>query len=157
MILGGDILNSKKRTIIISLCFVFVISGIFVSLKSKKTENIKLPKVAESNEKADQTDLTKVSFTIDQLSNAVFENDTDMVNKIVKNSTIDINGKDSNGKYPLEMVMDFENCEMAEELLKAGANPDVIASDGSSIYDTVMKGSNKYMKGIFKKYKSKWL
>lgn len=89
-------------------------------------------------------------YSIDDLTNAVLINDLELVEKITNDKVIDINQKDSNGKFPLEMVLVMENCEMAELLLKNGGNPYVITTSGRSIYEIVMNNSNKMLKEIFK-------
>jgi len=93
------------------------------------------------------------SYTIDQLTKAVQENDVNLVNKIIKSKSVDINGKDSEDKYPIETVLVMGNCDMAKILLEAGADPYVTTSDGRTVYDIVMKGDNKYLKEIFREYK----
>lgn len=103
--------------------------------------------------KQDSTVTEIGSYTIDQLTKAVQENDVNLVNKIIKSKSVDINGKDSEDKYPIETVLVMGNCDMAKILLEAGADPYVITSDGRTVYDIVMKGDNKYLKEIFRKYK----
>lgn len=93
------------------------------------------------------------SYTIDQLTKAVQKNDVNLVNKIIKSKSVDINGKDSEDKYPIETVLVMGNCDMAKILLEAGADPYVTTSDGRTVYDIVMKGDNKYLKEIFREYK----
>lgn len=103
--------------------------------------------------KQDSTVTEIGSYTIEQLTKAVQENDINLVNKIIKSKSVDINGKDSEDKYPIETVLEMENCDMAKTLLEAGADPYVITSDGRTVYDIVMKGDNKYLKEIFREYK----
>ena len=92
------------------------------------------------------------TLTSDTFSKAVLENNIELVNKIIRNKTVDINKKDSNGQYPIEMVLVMNNCEMAEILLESGANPYVATANGEVVYDIVMKKENKTLKNIFKKY-----
>lgn len=91
---------------------------------------------------------SKNQYNIDDLSNAVLENDLKFAQEIINSKNLDINQKDSNGKYPLEMVLVMENCEMAELLLENGANPYLITSSGQSIYELVMNSYNKTLKEI---------
>ena len=88
-------------------------------------------------------------YNVDDLSNAIMVNNLELAKKIINGKTLDVNKKDLNDKYPLEMVLVMENCEMAELLLENGANPYVITSSGQSIYELVMNGSNKTLKEIF--------
>ena len=92
-------------------------------------------------------------YNVDDLSNAVLVNDLKFAQEIINGKNLDINQKDSNGKYPLEMVLVMGNCEMAELLLENGANPYVITSSGQSIYELAMIFDNKVLKAIFKRYK----
>lgn len=92
------------------------------------------------------------TLTSDTFSKAVLENNIELVNKIIRNKTVDINKKDSNGQYPIEMVLVMNNCEMAKILLESGANPYVATANGEVVYDIVMKKENKTLKNIFKKY-----
>lgn len=94
-----------------------------------------------------------VKYTIDQLTKAVLENDIKLVNKIIESKSVDINGKDSEGKYPIEMVLSMNNCDMAKILLAAGADAYVITSSGKSVYDIAMEEGSKYLKEIFKNYR----
>ncbi len=91
-------------------------------------------------------------FTIDQLTRAVLENDIQLVNEIIKDSSVDINEVDSEGKYPIEMVLVMDNCDMAKILLEAKADPYVTTSNGKSVYDIVMESGSKYLKEIFMEY-----
>lgn len=101
-------------------------------------------------ENADENNSTQA---IDELSEAILTNNEATVNKLIQSKSVDINQKNSDGKYPIEMVLVMGNCEMAEILLDAGANPYVITSDGETVYETVMKRDNKTLKAIFEKYK----
>ena len=101
-------------------------------------------------ESADKNNSKK---TIDELSNAVLLNNKAIVSKLIQSESVDINQKNSDGKYPIEMVLVMDNCEIAEILLDAGADPYVLTSDGKTVYDTVMKKDNKTLKAIFEKYK----
>lgn len=103
--------------------------------------------------KQDSTVTEIGSYTIDQLTKAVQENDINLVNKIIKRKSVNINGKDSEDKYPIEMILVMGNCDMAKILLEAGADPYVTTSDERTVYDIVMKGDNKYLKEIFREYK----
>ncbi|WIV12737.1 hypothetical protein [Proteiniborus sp. MB09-C3] len=89
-------------------------------------------------------------YSIDDLTNAVLINDLELVEKIINDKVIDINQKDSNGKFPLEIVLVMENCDMARILLRAGADPQVVTEDGKTIYELVMNTDNKALKEIFK-------
>jgi ankyrin repeat protein len=100
-----------------------------------------------------QTDKNIVQDNIDKLSEGVLSNNIDLVEKILKDGFIDVNQKDSEGNYPIEVVLIMENCEMASILLEAGADPSIITSDGSSVYDKVMESDNLTLKSIFEDYK----
>lgn len=133
----------KKRLIIFSLIIIALIGGIFIASRQKEIKNVSQNNLLKTDKK----------ISIDKFTNAILQNDESTVNQVIKNNSVNINNKDSNGKYPLEMILTFENCEMAEELLEAGADPYVNTSDGTTVYDKVMKSDNKYMKTIFEKYK----
>lgn len=91
--------------------------------------------------------------TIDQFADAVLSNNTELIDAVLKSKSIDINQKNSEGKYPLEMALVLGgNCEMAQTLLEAGANPKVVVANGKTIYETVMAGNNKTLKAIFSEY-----
>lgn len=92
-------------------------------------------------------------YTIDQLSQAVLDNNTDLVQRIIQSKSVDINHKDSHSTYPIEQLLVMDNCPMARILLKAGANPHVITADGKSMYDKVMNGDNALLKSIFQQYR----
>lgn len=110
---------------------------------------------SNSNQYNNNSNQDNNNFNIDQLSEAVISNNIELVNRIIKNDLVNINSKDSEGKYPIEQVLVFGNCDMAKILLNAGANPNVITSQGISVYDIAMNGENKYMKVIFKQFKNK--
>ena len=88
-------------------------------------------------------------YDINDLSKSIIENNKKLVKKIINKNGIDINQKDSDGRYPLEKVLVMENCEMAKLLLDNGANPFVITKGGQSIYKKVMNTPNKTLKKIF--------
>ncbi|MFW5980038.1 MAG: hypothetical protein ACOCQ2_01585 [Halanaerobiales bacterium] len=97
---------------------------------------------------ANTNDITN-KYNLDDLSSAVLVNDLKLVEEIINDSNLDINQKDSSEKYPLEVVLVMENCEMAELLLEHQANPYLITSNGQSIYDLVIDSNNKTLKNIF--------
>lgn len=88
-------------------------------------------------------------YSINDFSAAVLSNDSALVNNAIKGG-IDVNQKDLQGRYPLEQVFPFGNCEMARTLLEAGADPDRATSDGPTIYDLAMKTNNSALMAIFK-------
>jgi ankyrin repeat protein len=133
----------KKRLIIFSLILIALIGGIFIASRQKEIKNVSQNNLLEADKK----------ISIDKFTDAILQNDVSTVNQVIKNNAVNINNKDSNGKYPIEMILTFENCEMAEKLLEAGADPYVTTSDGTTVYDKVMKSDNKFMKTIFEKYK----
>lgn len=92
-------------------------------------------------------------YTLDQLNDGILENDIELVKRIIKSKTIDLNKKDSDGKYPIEMVLVMENCEMASILLEAGADPYIIIKDNKSVYDIATESKSKKLRQIFSKYK----
>lgn len=96
---------------------------------------------------ANKNDLT---FAIDQFSQAVSENRIEDVQVIIDRTFLDINQKDSSGRYPIELAVYFSNCEMVKTLLEAKAKPNVITSEGLSVYEVVMNDGTEYMKSIFK-------
>mgnify|MGYP000179827561 CR=1 FL=1 len=101
------------------------------------------------------TQINAKNNPIDELTNAVLENDQGKVKSILDNNRNLINNKNSQGKYPLEMTLILENCEMAELLLNYGADANAKTSSGETIYQLVMKSENKALKKIFAKSKSK--
>jgi ankyrin repeat protein len=104
----------------------------------------------EVNPEGERLSVASTEYSIDAFSSAVLSNDVKLVSAMLKHS-IDINRKDSKGHYPLESVLPFGNCEMAETLLAAGANPRLDTSSGESIYDLAMKTGNTTLKRIFSK------
>ncbi|WP_105615114.1 ankyrin repeat domain-containing protein [Vallitalea okinawensis] len=96
--------------------------------------------------------MTEASYTIDELTNAILSNDTGLVNAIIEENLLDINQPDSEGHYPLEMVLIMDNCEIAETLLAAGADANVLTADGSKVYDLAMESSSSLLKSIFEEY-----
>jgi ankyrin repeat protein len=133
----------KKRLVIFSLILIALIGGIFIASRQKEIKNVSQNNLLKADKK----------ISIDKFTDAILQNDVSTVNQVIKNNAVNINNKDSNGKYPIEMILTFENCEMAEKLLEAGADPYVTTSDGTTVYDKVMKSDNKFMKTIFEKYK----
>lgn len=120
------------------------VGSVKVKLKDSKANT-------SSNEKPADTN---IAYTIDELSKAVFVNNTEAVDKILKSNKVDINTKDSDGKYPLEQALVLENCEMAETLLANGADPNKITSDGITIYaKATADNQSNYMKKLFNYYK----
>jgi beta-lactamase regulating signal transducer with metallopeptidase domain len=105
-----------------------------------------------TEEKEDKYEKTVEDYTIDELTSDVLSNNIEKVKKIISSNTVDLDSKDSEGIYPLEMVLVMDNCDMAKILLKAGANPYVITEDGISIYDRVMDKGSYYLKEIFREY-----
>ncbi len=93
------------------------------------------------------------TYTIDQLCDASLSNDIELVKKIIDSKVVDINQKDSEGYYPIEKTLPFENCELAIILLDAGANPHVISkyadSNNMTVYDYALNTNNKSFKDIF--------
>lgn len=136
--------------------YVLTSNGISVYDKVMKSSNDDLKKTFLEYSKKNSVmtgDKSNSNLTIDELTNAVLVNNIELVNKIINSEKININEKDSNGEYPIEKVIVMGNCDMAKILLEAGADPYVLTSDDISVYDEVMKGSNKYLKTIFKAYK----
>ncbi len=91
----------------------------------------------------------------DELTNAVLENDQGKVKSILENNRKLVNTKNSEGKYPLEITLVLENCEMAELLFNYGADATAETSSGETIYQLAMKNENKTLKQIFAKHKPK--
>lgn len=91
-------------------------------------------------------------YTIDNLTEEILSNDQCKVKEILSSGEVDINTKDSEGIYPLEKTLVFNNYEMAKILLDLGANPDVEVSSGETIRESVNKGDSKMMENLFAKY-----
>lgn len=142
----------KKAVVSLLLLVTFCFGGIRNVSQSKgnPSANLKKNKITTSSSKIIKE---RKNYTVNQLYNAVLSNDQVLVKKILSSKEVNINQKNSDGYYPLEGVLPFENCEMAEILLSNGANPYVITSNKLTIYDTVMKDGSKKMKRIFLKYK----
>ncbi len=147
---------SRKKSFIIMGIIVLVALLFYITKEALFVEE-KIVKDLEKNNDIDikttsqEKDFNK-KFTINQLTSAVLENDISLVNQIIESGSIDINKKNTQGQYPIEMVLVMNNCDMAEILLKAGADPYVITSSGKSVHDIVMEGESQYLKEIFRKY-----
>lgn len=143
-----------KRKKLIATVVVLAVVAIYLVNRSlpEKDKGIEI----NSNNNGETSDVNaegKIKYTVDQLTNAVLENDTELVKSIISDKSVDINGKDSENKYPIEMVLVMDNLDMAKILLDAGADSYVITSDGESVYDIAMKSDSKYLKEIFEEYK----
>lgn len=132
----------KRKVIIVSIVVILVALLFYLGNGSLFAKD----KVVEDIEEKD------FNFTIDQLTSAVLENDIGLVNQIIESDSLDINEKDSQGQYPIEMVLVMGNCDMAKILLEAGADPYVITSNEKSVYDMVMEEDNESLKEIFSQY-----
>ncbi|SHI75202.1 ankyrin repeat domain-containing protein [Lutispora thermophila] len=148
--------KGSRATMVLAAVFVSVImllnfNNIVLSADSKTTDGLQ-----EENsvilKSDDEKRVSNMEFTIDMLTQAVLENNIALVKRILASGTVDINSQDSEGQYPIEMVLVMGNCDMAKILLEAGADPYVITSSGKSVYDLVMEGDNTYLKKIFKQY-----
>ncbi len=106
--------------------------------------------IVDSDEK--ETITSNKRYTIDDLTEAILSNDQSKVKKILNSGEVDINAKDTEGIYPLEKTLVFNNYEMAKILLDSGANPDIETSSGETIREIVNKGDSKMMKKLFAKY-----
>ncbi|MPM83310.1 hypothetical protein SDC9_130374 [bioreactor metagenome] len=137
----------KKRLVIAAACILLVSVALILGFGRKIASGE--PKAVNEFEKQDDED---IEATIDQLTQAVLENDIELVNKIIESKSVDINGKDSEEKYPIEMVLVMNNCDMAKILLEAGADPYVITSGGKSVYDIATKEGSEHLKDVFKEY-----
>ena len=136
-----------KRKKLIATVVVLAVVAIYLVNRSlpEKDKGIEI----NSNNNGETSDANaegKIKFTVDQLTNAVLENDTELVKSIISDKSVDINEKDSENKYPIEMVLVMDNLDMAKILLDAGADSYVITSDGESVYDIAMKSDSKYLK-----------
>ena len=140
----------KKRVIIALLLMFVILSGCSTKKKplNDTTQTDEQKAIITGNADKDSS-----KYSIDELSNAILSNDKETVSKIIQSKIVDINQKNSDCKYPIEMVLVMENCEIAEMLLDAGADPQVITSDGKTVYDIAVKKDNKTLKAIFEKYK----
>lgn len=134
-----------KRKGIITFAVIFisilVVSGSLVFNRTKQSEA-----------KDIYTRTEKDAEGIDDVTDAVLCNDIAFIEKVMEEGNIDLNTKDSEGKYPLEITLIMENCDMAKLLLEAGADPYKVTSDGKTIYDVVMKSDSEYYKNIFMEY-----
>mgnify|MGYP000922275789 FL=1 len=148
--------KAKRNKVIAVIVIVLAVVTVYYATRGPKEDNgagVISKQYDKTSDLNAQNEEGKIKFTVDQLSKAVLENDTELVNSIISDKSVDINRKDSENKYPLEMVLVMSNCDMAKVLLNAGADPYVITSDGESVYDIVMKGDNSYLKEIFEEYK----
>lgn len=147
----------RKRLAITSIMIISVVllfNFVNKSLSSKIMPEKDFQEQSRAGQRINrEKESINVSSTKDQLTKAVLENDIEQVNKIIESKSLDINEKDSSGKYPIEMVLVMGNCDMAKILLQAGADPYVTTSGGKSVYDTAMAEGSKYLKEIFYKYK----
>ncbi|WIF95080.1 ankyrin repeat domain-containing protein [Caminicella sporogenes] len=143
-----------KFFMIFSLISAIIVSILIFSSKST-TKQVEITENKDKNfvlNFANKQNDKKVHYTIDELTKRILENDIDLVRAIVMSKSVDINQKDSKGKYPLEIVFIMNNCDMAKILLEAGADPYIIISNGETIYDKAMKSDSEYLKKIFKNY-----
>lgn len=103
-----------------------------------------------------QSDDSKVvSYDVDAISNAVLTNDIKYITDFAQDTNSDkniLNTKNRDGLYPLEMTLVMTNCEMAELLLNAGADPLLITKDNKSILDKVLESDSDYYIKIFKSH-----
>lgn len=147
----------RKRLAITSIMIISVVllfNFVNKSLSSKIMPEKDFQEQSRAGQRINrEKESINVNSTKDQLTKAVLENDIEQVNKIIESKSLDINEKDSSGKYPIEMVLVMGNCDMAKILLQAGADPYVATSGGKSVYDTAMAEGSKYLKEIFYKYK----
>ncbi|WP_425449032.1 M56 family metallopeptidase [Dethiothermospora halolimnae] len=139
--------KSKYRLSIASIISILFLGIVFLTNPSSANEYGNL----DNNPKVDKEESNK-EYTIDQLNKAVIINDIDLVKTIIKSGKVDINKKNSKGRYPIEEVLVMNNCEMSRILLKAGANPHVKTSDEKTVYEKVMEQNSFYLKEIFKVY-----
>lgn len=137
----------KKRLIIILLLMVIFLSGCSIRGKALQDDEQNKDAISENSGKDDS------EYTIDEFSDAVLSNDKELINKIIQSETVDINQTNSEDKHPIETVLEMQNCEVAEILLDAGADPHVTTTDGEKVYDKVMASDNKTLIAIFEKYK----
>ena len=148
----------RKRLVIAAACILLVSAALILGFGKKIASGE--PKTVNEFEKqydeglknnTEKSDID-IETAIDQLTQAILENDIELVNRIIESKSADINGKDSEGKYPIEMVLVMNNCDMAKILLEAGADPYVITPGGKSVYDIATEEGSKYLKDIFKEY-----
>lgn len=145
----------SKKGLFVILGLIVLISVILLFSFGKGslfTNDKALEEFEKGNREYAKTSSDNIDFTIDQLTAAVLENDFSLVNQIIDSDLVDINGKDSQGQYPIEVVLVMGNCDMAKVLLTAGADPYVTTSSGISVYDMVMEGDNEYLKEVFREY-----
>lgn len=126
---------------------------VFICLILVLTVDVYLNNLNAQNLKVDSKNEKNLKYTLERLNDAILENNISLVKEILESKTLDINKKDLNGKYPLEMVLVMNNCDMAKILLRAGADPYVRTEDGITIYEKVMLEGSKYLKEIFKEHK----
>lgn len=151
-------MQRHKRNILAGLIVLMSAIGFCAAVTIQMNKNADEPinnqsTVPRSNQTAsNQPKQTSKIYTIDQLSSAVLSNDRDMVKEIINSQQVDINTKDSEGNYPLENVMIFENVEMAAFLLENGADPNLELKEGSTVAKEVVKSNNQAMKALFENY-----
>lgn len=99
--------------------------------------------------KESNQDKKALKYTIDQFTDAVLSNDQALVKKMLKSGYIDINTKNSDGDYPLEVSLILENIEMADLLLQNGADANLKTNCGKSVKELVLKNGSRAMKDLF--------
>lgn len=147
--------KSKRNKFIAFAVVAFVVITYFMSKGlSKENKIVRIPskQYDETSDMSAANDSGNTKYTIDQLTKAVLENDMKLVKSIISSKSVDINRKDSEDQYPIEMVLMMNNSDMAKILLEAGADPYVKTSSGETVYDIIMNGDSKYLKTIFKEY-----
>lgn len=101
-----------------------------------------------SDKESDLDKNTRI-YTIDQFTDAVLSNNQVLVKEMIKSGYIDINTKNSDGDYPLEVSLLLENIEMADLLLQNGADANLKTNCGKSVKELVLKNGSRAMKDLF--------
>lgn len=120
-------------------------------LDKKKSLEIEATQRNEINQ-AESAPSSELLVLSDELVDAIMSNDLEKVLELITEKKVDVNQANSEGIYPLEAILVLDNVEMAEFLLKNGADPDIVTQEGKTIKERVMSGNSKMLKELFSEY-----